>query len=102
MQDTITVPVRDREHERILGIVFDISPSQAAIVSCLSRSTTVTGQELLDYGDATSQVRVIISRTRSKLKAYGIDINAKQDVGYWISADDKRTIEKMVAKFLGR
>lgn len=100
MQETLTLPSRDREHERILGIVFDISPSQAAILSCLSRATIVTGDELLEYSNITSQIRVAISRTRTKLKAWGMDIHVKQDVGYYLTPDDKRTIERMVAKFV--
>lgn len=102
MEDTLTIPTRDKEHERVLGIVFDISPTQSSVLSCLSRATVVTGKELLDYGDATSHIKVIISRTRSKLRAYGMDIHSKQEVGYWLTPEDKRQIERMVNKFLGR
>jgi hypothetical protein len=101
MLDTLELPKRDREHERVIGIVFDVSPSQASVISCLSRATLVTGKELLDYGDASSHIKVVISRARTKLRSHGMDIHSKPEVGYWIDADDRRTIDKMVQLFLG-
>jgi len=100
MNDTLTIPARDREHERVLGIVFDISPSQSAVLSCLARATLVTGQELMDYVGQTSHIKVVVSRTRTKLKAFGLEINSKQEVGYWLTPEDKKTIEKMANRFL--
>ena len=100
MLDTMTLPARDREHERVLGIVFDISPSQSAVLSCLTRAKLVTGRELRDYTEIQSQIKVAVSRTRAKLIAHGMNINSKPEVGYWIDAEDQKTIERMVQRFL--
>lgn len=101
MNNAITLAERDREHESILGIVFDISPAQAGVLSCLLRSTVATGDQLLEYTGSKSHIKVVVSRTRFKLQAKGFDIKSKMNVGYWIEADDKKEIEKLVSKFLG-
>jgi|GEM_PF-2893436 len=100
MTETIDLPERDREHERVLGIVFDISPAQASVLSCLSRSVTATADELLTYSGSKSHIKVVVSRVRAKLKEHGLDIKSKMNVGYWIEPDDRKAIEKMVTKFL--
>lgn len=99
MNEAITLPDRDREHERVLGIVFDISPAQASVLSCLSRGIVATKDQLLDYTGAT-HIKVVVSRTRKKLAPHGFDIKSKMDVGYWIETDDRKGIEKMVTRFM--
>lgn len=101
MNEQITLPERDQEHERVLGIVFDISPAQASVLSCLSRGTVATSDELLAYTGVKSNIKVIVSRTRAKLRTYGYDIKSRMGVGYWIEAEDRRGVEGAVQKFLG-
>lgn len=99
MSTTITVANRDEEHERLLGIVFNISPAQAAVLSCIMRSTAVTTDELQRYSGNKSHVKIAVSRVRARLKEYGYDINSKKDVGYWIEPDDKKGLEGLVNDF---
>jgi hypothetical protein len=100
MNNAITLPERDPDHERVLGIVFGISPAQASVLSCLLRIAVATGDELLTYTGSKSHIKVAVSRTRYKLQGKGFDIKSKMGVGYWIEADDKKGIEKLVAKFV--
>jgi DNA-binding response OmpR family regulator len=100
MNNAITLPERDREHERVLGIVFNISPAQASVLSCLTRGTVATSEELLAYSGVKSFIKVVVSRTRAKLKEYGFDIKSKMEVGYWIEAEDRKAIEWMVKEFM--
>lgn len=100
MNETLTLPARDMEHERLLGIVFDISPAQAAVLSCLSRATVVSGDELLKYSDTQPPIKVAVSRTRAKVREKGFDIKSKMGVGYWIEPDDKKGIEALVQDFM--
>lgn len=100
MNGTLTLPERDQEHERVLGIVFDISPAQAAVLSCLSRANVVSSDELLKFAEAKSNIKVVVSRTRAKMKEKGFDIKSKMGVGYWVEPDDKKGIEKLVKRFL--
>jgi DNA-binding response OmpR family regulator len=100
MNEAITIPARDEEHERVLGIVFDISPAQASVLSCLTRIQVATGDQLLEYSGSKSNIKVVVSRTRTKVKEKGFDIKSKINVGYWIEPDDKKGIEKMVSRFL--
>jgi hypothetical protein len=101
MNEAITLPPRDAEHERILSIVFDISPQQASVLSCLSRAQVVTADELLEYTGAMSHIKVVVSRTRSKVREKGFDIKSRMGAGYWIEPDDKKGIEALVQKFMG-
>lgn len=100
MTEALTLPEKDQEHERILGMVFDISPAQASVLSCLSRATVATADELLAYAGAKSHIKVVVSRTRAKLQMHGFDIQSKHGVGYWIAPDDKKGIDKMSKAFL--
>ena len=101
MTPLLTVAERDEEQERLLGIVFNLAPSQAAVVSCLLRSVTVTTAELSGYVDAKSHVKIAVSRARARLRELGYDIHSKTNVGYWITQDDKKSIEEKVNEFLG-
>lgn len=100
MNETLAIPIRDHDHERVLGVVFDISPAQASVLSCLCRGTIATGDDLLEYTGAKSNIKVVVSRTRAKLKELGMDIKSKIGVGYWMEASDKDRVAAAVAKFL--
>lgn len=100
MNSEIKIPERDPEHERVLGIVFNLSPAQAAVLSCLSRGTVVTGDELLAYSNTVTPIKVVVSRVRSKLKKQDMDINSKPNVGYWMESHDRASVQAAVANFL--
>lgn len=100
MNEVVEHTSRDREHERVLGIVFDISPAQASVLSCLCQNPLATADELLKHSGSKSHIKVVVSRTRSKLQAHGFDIKSKMGVGYWITAEDKAGIDAMVQKFI--
>lgn len=100
MNETITLPERDVEHERVLSILFDISPAQASVLSCLARAKVVGSDTLLKYTGTKSQIKVVVSRTRQKVQELGLDIKSKMGVGYWIEKDDKDKIEALVRKFM--
>lgn len=100
MNEVISIPDRDPEHERVLGVVFNISPAQARVLSCLCRGTIVSADELLHYTGAKSNIKVVVSRTRAMLKELGMDINSKMGVGYWMDADAKERVADCVSKFL--
>jgi len=101
MISKIKLPDRDREHERVLGRIFDISPSQAAVLSCLSRCSIVTAKELKDYTGVKAPIKIAVSRTRSKLEAHGLFIENKPNVGYWISEEDRNCVDFRVKEFMG-
>lgn len=96
-----TLPEKDIEHERLLGIVFDISPAQASVLSCLCRGTGATTAELLDFVGIQSEVKVVVSRTRDKLEAHGISIQSKPSIGYWMDVADRFKVEQLVREFVG-
>lgn len=102
MQNSLTIPKRDPEHERVLGIVFDLSPAQASVLSCLTRGTVATANQLLTYAGVKPPMKVVVSRARAKLKTHGFDIKSRIGVGYWIEPDDRKGIEEAVNKFLER
>ena len=100
MTEAITLPERDHEHERALRIVFNLSPAQAGILSCLSRGIVASSDELLNYVGAKSNIKVVVSRTRQRIAEHGFTIKSKIGAGYWIEPEDRKGIEKLVAKFM--
>lgn len=100
MNTTITIPERDLEHERVLGIVFHTSPVQSSVLSCLLRVPMATSDELLEYTGSKTPSKVAISRARSRLQEHGYDIKSRVGAGYWIEAEDKKGIERLVSNFV--
>lgn len=100
MNNVINLPTRDREHERVLGIVFDISPAQASVLSCLSRAKIVTANELKTFTGLKSLAKIAVSRTRHKVREHGFDINSKKGVGYWMTAEDQAGVTDKVNEFM--
>lgn len=101
MNGTITLPTRDADHERVLGVVFNISPAQASVLSCLSRTQLATADELLGFTGVKSNIKVVISRTRHAVREHGFDINSKKGVGYWMTAEDQSGVVTKVNEFMG-
>lgn len=99
MPTTNEVPERDESHERILAVAFNLSPSQAAVLSCILRSVAVTTEQLTEYAGTKSHVKIAVSRARSRLKDFGFDIVSKSNVGYWIEPEDKRGIEEKLREY---
>ena len=97
----ISLPIKDEEHERVLGIVFDISPAQASVLSCLCRGTIATTAQLIGYTGTKPPIKPVVSRTRKKLRDHKISIHSKANVGYWLEPEDRLRVENMVKNFLG-
>lgn len=100
MNQKIDIPKRDPEHERLLGIVFNLSPAQSAVLSFLSRGTVATGAQLLAYSKTVTPIKITVSRVRTKLKEQGMDIKSKPNVGYWMEAEDRADVQLAVQNFL--
>lgn len=96
-----TVPPRDQENERLLSIVFNLSPTEAAILSCLYRGTGAPASVLVEYVNVTSSIKPFVSRCRAKLRLKGLDIKSRAGTGYWMEPDDCCKVGKLVADYLG-
>lgn len=97
---TSLLPERDHEHERIVGIVFNIPPQQAAIVSCLARGAVATTDQLWAYLESKTPPKLVMFHARSRLQEEGMDIKSKRSVGYWMEEDTRKKIEKRVTDFV--
>lgn len=100
MEETISIPLRDPEHERVLGVVFNITPAQASVLSALSRGTIVSSDDLIEFIGPKANVRVVVSRTRAAMKDLGMDIKSKWKVGYYMEASDRDRVASIVNEFL--
>lgn len=100
--ETMDLPERDFDQERVLALTFDLSPSQASVVSCLLNVFVVPPLHLMEYVGAKSNIKVPVSRARAKLREHGFDIKSRMEVGYYLEPEDKRGIEKMLADYLER
>lgn len=101
----MTLPVkvteRDLEHERLIGVVFNLPPSQACVLSCLLRNTVVSTEELSDYVGNKSHIRIAVSRARLRLEESGFSIHSQNRAGYWLEPSDREGIERSLREFLG-
>jgi biotin operon repressor len=95
-----TLPDKNSDHERVLSIVFNISPAQAGVLSLLARAPFVTGDQLAEWINTKTEIKTVVSKTRSKLRDFGVEIHSRIGAGYWIDADDRSKIEAEVNKFM--
>lgn len=94
------LPAKNPDHERVLSIVYGISPAQAGVLSILLRAPFVTGDQLTEWVNAKSEIKTVVSKTRSKLKDHGIEIHSRIGAGYWIDTEDRAKIEERVNAFM--
>jgi len=94
------LPDRDPEHERLLGIVFKLSPNRAATLSVLLKCTYVSSEKIMEYAGFNSPVKQAIWHIRAALHPLGVEVGNRQGVGYWIDKDDKAKVEHRVEEFL--
>ena len=97
-----TLPDKNPDHERVLSIIFNISPAQAGVLSVLARAPFVSGDQLTEWINAKSEIKTVVSKTRSKLKEHGIEIHSRIGAGYWIDGDDREKITAKVDEFMER
>lgn len=96
----IMMPERDNEHERVIGILFDIPPQQAAIVSCLARGAVATTRQLWSYLGSKSPPKIAMAHVRKRLRDDKLEIKSKLGVGYWMEEPTIEEINKRVNTFL--
>lgn len=90
---------RDLEHERVLSVVFNLSPAQSSVLSALTRGSIIPSDDLQKYTETHSAIKVVVSHTRKKLRELGIDIKSRVSVGYWMEPEDKAAVDKMVSEW---
>lgn len=93
-------PDHDVDHERIVGIVFDLPPQQAILVSWLARGAIANTDQISDYLGSKTQPKIVVSLARTKLKEVELDIQSKWGTGYWMNDDDRAVVNASVKKFL--
>lgn len=100
MSATKQMPERDEEHERLLSIVFDISPAQAAILSLLCRAAPATTEQVKEFADLKSDPKSVIWHLRSKLSAYDVELKSRRAIGYWIERDDREKVQQRTDTYI--
>ena len=98
--NTISIPERDNEYERVIAIVFNMTPQQAALVSCLSRGAVATAEQLKEYLNTETHPKIVVHHVRAKLNEKGIDIKSKWNAGYWMEEDTINAIKAEVDTFI--
>lgn len=93
-------PDHDVDHERIVGIVFDLPPQQAILVSWLARGAIANTKQIAEYLGSKTLPKIIVSHARTKLKEYELDIQSRWGTGYWMNDEDRAVVNASVQKFL--
>lgn len=92
------LPSRDIDQERALVMALNLSPGQAAVLSCLMRTVRATSEDLDEY-TGFSHAKVFVSKVRQKLKPNGVTIHSKTDIGYWIDPSGKEILEDIIKPY---
>lgn len=98
--ENISLPERDNDLERIIGIVFDLPPQQAAIVYGLSKGAVATPKQLMDFLGTNTHPKIAINHIRTRFKDEGLSITSRWNVGYWMDEDTRQKIDTRIREFL--
>lgn len=85
-----------RQNDRRIQSVFKMSPALANCLGLLLSLDVVQGDLIDERLELSTQARSIIFRLRKHLKPYGIRIKSHRTVGWWLDADTKAKINRML------
>ena len=94
------LPERDHEHERLVSIVFKLPFQQARFVSLLARGAIATTEQVQEYMGDKNKPKAIAAYARAALKDFGIGIQSKARVGYWMDPADQKTINEALDRYM--
>lgn len=110
MSDTNTAQIEEleakvREYEKVLGVkddylllTFKLSPSLHSIFGLLLSQKLVTKDMIEHRLTIASEAKVAVHRLRLELKDWGIKIESKRNLGYWLSPETKEKVRQYVSQ----
>ena len=78
-----------------LEVAFSLSPAISKLLHCLLKTPNVTPEMITSRLGIATDSKVAIHRLRGALKPFGIEVQGKRGLGYWIEAEDKERIWAM-------
>lgn len=96
------MPERDHEHERLLTIVFNISPSQAAALSLLCSGQHRSTEEIKEFTGMKSNPKAIIWHMKPKLEEHGIELRSRRGIGYWMERECREKVQDLLVEYITR
>ena len=75
---------------------FALPPALQKILGLLMSLPTVTAEMIEERLGIATPAKVAVFRLRRKLKPYGIEIQSKYAVGYWLDPDTKEKVSALI------
>lgn len=93
-----------RDMEKVLGVkdqdlllTFKLTPSLNSIFGLLLSQKLVTSEMIEHRLALATESKVAVHRLRQALKKWGIGIESRRNIGYWLSTDTKAQVRGMVS-----
>ena len=77
---------------------FGLPQSQARLFGLLRTMPVVTSEVAEVRARVATDVKVAIYRLRDRLRAHGIIIQSQYGIGYWLTAEDKIRISRIISE----
>lgn len=81
-----------------LRIAFKLSQQQVSLLLLLLSMKVVHPQVIYERLSVATEVRVAVHRLRHVLEPFGITIENKRSLGYWLSDESKARIREILAE----
>lgn len=75
-----------------LGVAFRLSTTLNKLLGCLLATPNVTPDTIVARLKIATDAKVAVHRLREVLKPYGITIQSRRGLGYWLEPEDKEKI----------
>lgn len=79
-----------------ISITFKLSASLSNALGLLMARIVVPGEMLSQSLGIATDSKVLINRLRNEMKDYGVKIEGRRNVGYWLDEDTKAKVRGMI------
>ena len=94
-----------RDYEKVLGIkdqdlllTFKLTPSLNSILGLLLSQKLVTPEMIEQRLSIATNAKVAVHRLRQAVKEWGITIESKRNLGYWLPLETKAKIRGLITQ----
>jgi hypothetical protein len=84
------------QHNKSLAVTFKLSKGLGNLLGVLMAQHSVTAQTIHQQLEIATDAKVAIHRLRHQMKPYGIEINARRGIGYWLDEATKARVREMI------
>lgn len=84
------------------GVALRLLPQSGRLLACLLNTPNVTSEMISVRLGIASDARVAVHRLRQELKPYGLTIESRRGLGYWLSPEAKEKVRHITREVTSR